>query len=225
MNRGEIRDEIRRLIKDTDSNDPRWSDTVLNTRIDQSHEKIAALAKCIIERYTTNLVASTAEYTVPDYYLEDISVQVLNSDSQWVTLKKTTEKERDVKNPKWRDDDLDLPVFYYVRDNVIGLYPCPTTARTNGLRIDMYRRPDAMTADADIPFEETKEMYPYHESICFDVAANCKFDDGKFNQGFAYRAETQKIIRDIRSLYAGKNEGTRMPNIYEQVRESSRRSL
>lgn len=224
MDRGEIRDEIRRLLLDTDTNNPKWSDTVLNARIDLSHDRIACLTKCIETRITDGVDLNTSEYDLPDFFLEIKNVQILDSgSSSFRAIDKVTEEELDNSNPNWRSLSSSIQSFYQ-RRNKIGLFPTPNYTQSDSLRIDMYRRPDAFAADDEIPFEGITSLYPFHMVIAYDVARMCSMDDVNANKITIFTAETDKLTRQILYQLATTSEETRIPNVYEQGRSRARRT-
>lgn len=224
MNRGEIRDEIRRLVSDTSTDTSRqtWSDAILNTRIDAAHEKIACITKCIETRYTDSLVSGTSEYALPSYYLEVISVAVKDNDGNWKQLIKSSENELDIQDSGWRDRDGSNLTNFYIRNGYIGIYPNPDYASTNGLRVDMYRRPTAFTADTDIPFDSNNELYAFHDILAYEVATKCSLDSRKKEDAAYFRGLVEDGIRKINYQLASDSEDTRMINVYESDRETSR---
>jgi hypothetical protein len=224
MNRGEIRDEIRRLVRDTDSTNPRWSDTVLNARIDISHEKISCLTKCIISRITDNLVSGSAEYPLPDVFLEEFNVTWLDSDGLWKVLSKKSERELDLEVANWRSLTCSTPVNYYIRRNKIGIVPYPDFSRSSSLRLDIARRPDTFTLDADIPFQGRTDLYPFHNTISYDVAIQCKIDDGTYQDASGLKALFDEGVRMIKYQNLEDSSDTRIKSVYEIGREQPRRT-
>lgn len=224
MDREDIRDEIRRLVQDTDSVNPRLSNTILNARIDLAHERISSITKCIETRIDDNIVADISEYTLSQDWIDIINVMVKDANDEWLSLEKVTEKELDLLSEGWRNDDDTTPVKYYIRNNYLGLYPTPNTAKTDGLRVDMHIRPTSMDDDTDIPFNGLYEMYPFHEILCFEVASKCFYDIGKFKEALAFEDKVMRLIKEIKEQMSKEIEGTRTPNVYETIREVERRT-
>jgi hypothetical protein len=220
MNRGDIRDEIRRKTNDTDSNNYVNTDAVLNAWIELSHQNIGSETKCDPYRYTASIVANTAEYAMPDYFIEATGVMYL-SDGEWVPLRKYTENDLDAEDPGWRDIS-GTPRQWYQRINYIGLVPYPTAAVTNGLRIDMVRLPTIFSTDADVPFDGVKDMYPYHEIICFDAALRALSSDDK--RYAIYSRERDILKKKMFSQVNNKSSETRITNVYDSLRRNNRRA-
>jgi hypothetical protein len=223
MDREAIRLEVRRLILDTDTTNPRWSDTVINDRIDISHDRISTLSECINDRITDGIDNAVSEYDLPDYFLNITSVAIKESgSSQWKGIKKVSEHELELLSDSWMND-TGTPRAYYMRGHKIGLYPIPNYTQTSSLRLDITRRPDAFTADTDIPFNSIPSLYAYHDILAFDVARMCSMDEGNANKIAIFSSEVDRILRQINYLLAADEEMTRMPNVYEQNRVGPRR--
>lgn len=228
MNLGEIRDEVRRIIKDTDTNisRQRWSDTVLDNRINIAQGKIAAITLCLSKRVTPDIdiVAGTSEYDLDADFLSDIAVQYLDSGSEWVTLTKTTEEELSSRGINWRVTTGSAPSHYYISRGKIGLYPCPDFSRSTALRQDIYCRPDDITDDADVPFNASALLEDFHDIIVIDVARTCKISEGLKDDAELLRSERDDRIRDMKMILNMDLTNQRMINIYESARTSTRRT-
>ena len=226
MNRGEIRDEVRRMVQDTDTDTTRqrWSDTVLDSRIDQAHERIVALTKCVTARQTDDIVSGTQEYAVPQTCLEVTNVMWLDTNSVLTSLTKMTESELNSANPTWRADTSSTPTTYYRRGNYIGVYPKPDYDRTGGLVYDYISRPTSLTSDNSIPYGALYDLYPFHDCIAYMVAEQCKFDELKFTEAQAISQILAIKVREMKYHVTAEPEGARMVNIYETARSSPRRT-
>jgi hypothetical protein len=139
-------------------------------------------------------------------------------------LEKKTETELDLEVSNWRHETSDTPTFFYIRRSYIGIVLTPNFSKTNGLRVDFFRRPDAFTLDTDIPFDEIPELYPFHDSICYAVTIKCKQDEGDWISAEKLQLEFYKRISEIKEQVSFKNEETRLKNIYETVRSAPRRT-
>jgi hypothetical protein len=224
MDRQSIREEIRRLVRDVDTINPRWSDTVLNSRIDQAHEYIACETRCIWTRATDiDLVAGTQEYALPSNFLEETEVLYKNSSDEWSMLEKKQIRELDLEGWNWRALTGD-PSMYYIRGAYIGLVPYPDTSRTGALRIDLAIRPTAFTSETDIPFDSNNEFYAYHDALCFYVALKCKLDENQDKDANAMNIILTQRVAQIQKQVESKSVGTRIMNVYEIGRAKSRRA-
>lgn len=227
MDRTALRTEIRQLINDTsvDTDRQRFSDTVLNTRIDDAQERIVQLTKCIESRITTDITAGTSEYDFPAEFLIETQVLYLNSDGDWKMLRKISETELNYYYSTWRSES-GTPSHYYLRRSAtkLGLYPNPDTSRTSALRIDFVRRPTALVDDTSIPFNALTRLYPFHDIICLEVAKLCSLDEKKMDPVTYFEQKLVQRLRQLMDFVSEPIEGTRIINAYELARASVRRT-
>lgn len=222
MDRQAIRDEVRRLVRDLDSYNYRWSDTVLNSRIDQAHERASVITKCVVSlNNLVNVVAGTSAYSIPTGFLEPIEIRCKSGD-KWYALDKVRVEELNLTGEDWRSE-TGTPTKYYTLGAYINIYPIPDTSVASGMSIDMYSRPSAFSSDTDIPFSGDVKLYAFHDAISYEVAGKCKQDDGKFDEANQFLAIFQQKLREIKNQIASDTEDTRTPNVYEEERESSLR--
>lgn len=228
MDREDIRDEVRRLVRDTSSTTTkqRWSNTVINDRLNEVHKEICARALIYRVRATAvNIVSGTAEYDMPTDFIKEEAIYFLNSSSEWRPLVKKTEKELDMYDKNWRDTSGDPSTHYYLRIDKIGLYPNPSVTRNSALRVDYIRVPASFTQDTDVPFGSLAEYYPYHRLVAVETARRCMSDRGQdfINEIATFGVEYEKGLRELIALNNSKNEQTRITNSYERARKCSRR--
>lgn len=223
MNRGTIRDEICSLNQDTDRSNPRWSDAVLNARIDLAHDEIASLTHCVPERKTVNSLANTGEYVLGDDVLQVNNVLYKNDNGDYYPLVKMTEEELDEEDLLWRSRS-GTPKYWYQRINYVGLVPYPEKAVTAAMLQDCAVLPVAFSTDADIPWDAVKELYSFHVAIAYRVAMACAIDNGTQAKYALMSMEYDKYIKMIRSQVDNKGTNTRMPNVYDSTRKPNRRS-
>ncbi len=226
MDREAIRDEARRLYEDTSTtaSKQRWSNTVLNTRINEIHKAICVRTKCIRSRITVDTItAGTAEYAMPSIFINAIAAYILDSASDWLPLVKKTEKELDMYDRNWRDTSGDPASHFYRRREYVGLYPNPSVTRASALRVDFYRLPDDFSADTDVPYESVTEYFPFHRLIAVK-AARQSLPKGDTEGKLLLTREFEKGIREMIQVNQLRGEETRMTNIYEQARTSPRRT-
>lgn len=230
MNRSNLRKEVRMMIGDVDlnvvlgtPNNSEWDDTTLNERLDLAHEKVVDDTGCVETRFNNDITSGIAEYDLPDNFLYATQVLFLNSSNVYTKLQPITEVELDMSVVEWRDES-GTPSHYYTRRQKIGLYPKPNASKTNGLRIDCIRRPDAFTGDSDIPFQSISPLYPFHRLIAELVAVWCKRDKKDYAGADKLYQDYLIGIRNMKSRLSERWEDRRIINIYEMAREGSRRT-
>lgn len=224
MNLGQIRAELRRLIRDTseDTSLQRYSDGVLLTRINNTQEEMSAFTQMLESQVDVNITAGTAEYAFTSIIMAVKKAYWKNGAGVYVPLNKKTTTELDLTNPDWRDESGD-PNSYYIRDNFVGLYPNPQTSLTAGLRLEIVNRPVDLAADGDIPFNSEYQFYFAHQGIAFGAGRLCLMDEGKWNEATALESRYSNVIREIQKQMSSENTDTRIPNVYE-INRSVRRS-
>jgi hypothetical protein len=221
VNLKNIREEIRRLIKDV-SEDPglqRWSDAVILSRINAIQEEVSAFTNMLETSLDINAVSGQSEYPFTSVILAVKKAYWKDDNGTYIPLEKKTTTELDIIDKEWRDTN-GTPSVYYIRDNYIGLYPNPDVTRTAGLRIEVAERPTDLAIDADIPFNSIYQFYPFHQGICFGVARLCMFDEGKFNEASQFETRHYNVIKEIQKQISSENIDVRIPNVYESLRSS-----
>ena len=190
LTRGEIREQIRWTVGDVapqaSTMTYRWSDDILNKRINIVQEEIASLTKCIVNRSTNvALIANQREYILPDDALNIIRVAfwITGSTASHKSLEWRSIGGLDNEMPFWETLAGGIPLKYYQRGKYIGLVPPPSSsyAATGNLKIDYVARPQPLSNDSDIPFNSDPYLYPYHKLIVLGVAIMCFTDDGNAN--------------------------------------------
>ncbi len=218
MTREDIRNEIRRLVNDTDTDTTRQrhTDAAINSRIDWVNEDIVAKTLCLPSRITNDLTAATAEITLPDDFLFPTDVWRLDG-SDWVPLGEMDIPTLDHQHPAWQSLSGN-PSVYYIRRNKIGLVPYPSATISGGLRIDFIQRPDALGADGSFPFNGVTKLYPYHYNVVLGVTYKVLYDEAKNEQADRFFGMYNKEIKDMKKFIGERPQGTaRIRNIYEQV--------
>jgi len=217
MNRSEIRDEVRRMIRDTDPDTTRrrWTDTDLNGRIDISHEKIVQLTGILETSITNNITSGTSGYALPDIYLKDL-IGYWNDGSSWRPLQKTTKTELNFYDNTWQSaTGSELTHYYISHNNLFSVYPTPNFSRSSALRLDILKRPDALSSDSEIPFDNIYEYFPFHDLLAIETARACLADEGKEKEFIIKQGELQTRLAQLRSQNSEQYDGTRIVNIYE----------
>jgi len=191
LNRGNIRSQIRYFICDTStiSTQQRWTDSILNQRINLAQYDICAKTFCLQSRAKIDTVTGTREYILPDdfYTIIRAAFEISTSAGDFERLGWVSIRKLDL-DGSWEDDSNGKPLEYYIRRNRIGLVPAPSSSYSGSqtLQIDYAEIPDEMNSDTDIPFNGRKRLYPYHELIVWRVVADCMCDDRQMNMADYY---------------------------------------
>ena len=75
-----------------------------------------------------------------------------------------------------------LPIEYYLRQNVIGFIPVPSTDQSDVIRIDFYAWGSALTATTDSIFGGQNELKAYQHILQHYVTGQLLRRDGKHDQ-------------------------------------------
>jgi hypothetical protein len=140
VNRLEIRTLIRKNLGETTA--AFWTDTELNTWIDDACDDLAFRAKCIRTNTLVTPVVDTAEYTLSSLIpklLSVLEVYYYQNATNWGKLKPTNRTDLDVEHPGWRSASSGTPTEYYWdrEEDLFGLYvkPNSTNAVANYVKI------------------------------------------------------------------------------------------
>ncbi len=134
------------------------SDAQLKIVINAGAVDVATIAKCMHRTKTFNIEADKQEYSIvgdiaSDYVsMADSGIWMYNG-TQWKEVEEKSRKFLDNKYINWRERDAsDVFLYFYVEDDMLGFYPTPESARTDGGEINYFRKGDEMVNDDDVPF-------------------------------------------------------------------------
>lgn len=203
LNTTQIEEQIRYQVRDTTDtvNNPRWSEDILLKRINIVQDDIVAFTKCLKGRCLVTPIAEYGEYRLPNDLLTIDRVTYSISDSTtdhkrltWMSL-----ADLDIDKMTWEGIGSGLPREYYERRNYIGLYPKPssTYATTKALKIDYWKKPEALSDDDDIPFDGDYSLYPYHDLIIIGVVIMCKKDEGSWQEVQVLQVEYAALLKSL----------------------------
>lgn len=196
LTRSDIREQVRYFINDATSTttNTRWTDDVLNKRINIVQTDSAIWTRCLMGRVLITPVAEVSEYRMPDDLVTVDRVSYLSVTGSTISYRKlewTTMSKMDIDKTNWEYVSASVPQWYYERRNLIGLHPKPSAAycQARALKIDYYKVPDALDEDTDEPWDADYSLRGYHYLIVTGVVAMCKKDEGILNEYQAYQNE------------------------------------
>jgi hypothetical protein len=130
-------------------------------------------------RYTlAGTVASQQEYPVPDAVMTVHTVRYYDG-TDWKRLGFLPYQEQ---LGNHYDEEAIQPSFYYVRDNLIGLIPVPSSSGTSDLRIFTSYVPDELTDEADEPLGGSRILKVFRKALVPYIVAQMKISDSKQDQ-------------------------------------------
>lgn len=187
MTLSEMRSEVRFRIHDTTSTvnvfNLRYSDSFLNTRINQVMKEISQTAYPIYSKQLISAVTAQQEYAVSTDTIKIDKVVFLISSStssyRRLTYETPNSLDTDV-SPTWEQNPPALPLYWYQINNKIGIVPAPsgTYSVANAIKIYYYKQPQIMLSDTDSPFDGVYSLESYHYLIVLGTVIKCKQDIG-----------------------------------------------
>jgi len=190
LTRGEIRTGIRYKIRDTtdtlNNDNPRWTDGILNQRINNAQDFIVGYTHCLYDKYLISPVTGQSEYNLPPGWttIDRVSYMHTTSTSGYKKLTQSEQVNLDRDMQTWEIRTAGYPMYYYIRGSSIGIVPKPSGgySHANALKIEYYKKPTDLTADTDIPFDGFYNLYIWHDLIECKVTAECLEDENKTTQ-------------------------------------------
>lgn len=171
--------------------------------------------KTDLPSFLSTLVAGQSDYSLPvvtgtatsGAALEVYRIEVLDSNSQWINLKKIDANQVGVALPEFMDTD-GIPQYYDLRGNSFFLYPAPSASQmtlTNGCRIYIRRELYEFTTS-----DTTKEPpFPRGFHRLYSLGASIAWLSGNtkdFSLVDRYQIEREKLKRDLQRYY-GRRHG------------------
>lgn len=197
FDREDIRNEVRDVLRDNQASTTRrrFSNTTLNRRINISQKNIAAYTRCLTSRIRVTTIADQRGYIMPNIVGEitRVSYSISTDTTTYKRLPRVNYAKLDQDTAQWDNEDSSDPNKYCLRRNRVELSPPPATAYagTYKLQVDFAVIPDDLDDDDDVPWNDKKALYPYHELIISDVLSMCFFQERDITMGEYYDKRTE----------------------------------
>jgi len=159
MTRLQLRTLIRKELGETTS--AFWTDSELNTWIDNACDDLAFRSKCIKNNGKMTTTASTAEYVLSVYFpkaLAVLEVYYYQDGATWERLDSTSRDQLDRETPGWKSSDAGTPTQYYWsrEEDTLGFYVKPDTTNAGTDYAEIYYAEEHTplagdTTEPDIP--------------------------------------------------------------------------
>ena len=178
----QIRTRFRLLVPEVTSTI--LSDTNLNLFINDGALDVVRRTDCLWNYADQTVTAATQTYSVPSDAVRILAVYYGGTGS-WKKLPCVTmDYLGNEINQDWFDNTGTIYGYFEAEQNKIGLYQIPTSAEagTDYLRIYYIEQPDTLVNDSDIPFNNTTNLYPYHDLVLLYVIYKAKQMVGKWEQ-------------------------------------------
>lgn len=189
----EIRDQIRLRIKDSNTSRQRYTDTQLNTLINEAHRDVVNATWVILNSTSITLVSGTTYYSLPS---DTIDIARVTFD--YVPLKETTFQDRDAQTPGSWETSGGRPSRYYqdpTQPGYIGFQPFPNSVTSTGtIRIQYYAQANDLSDDTDEPFNGDNRYVPYHDLLVFFPCYKIFLLENEIPKAQAYAQEYESRV-------------------------------
>lgn len=198
--------EVRRIVRDTNSSNYRWTDAILTERTNAIQNYVCVKTLCVQGRTYLTTTASTREVSISSDCLAILraAYYITGSTEAYKKLIWTSIGGQDYQSNTWQNFGEGLPTEYYKRAGYIGLKPVPssTYAGSNKIQLDYSVMASSLTSGTDIPFNSEVYLYPYHDALVYGVAALCFWDMGNINDFTIAEAKFKDIVDTMKSVVA-----------------------
>jgi len=194
MNFGEMQEQIRLMLGETDSDNSYFTDTEIKAQINRSLIRVASDIPCLLTYKEDTTTASTQRYGLPTDFLQLKDVQLYPSATRRKQLLRLEYDEFEyvgTGNVTMTGEPAYYRVEFGAVDTVTGsppgdlwLYPIPNGTYT--IRVVYFQKPTAMTADAEVT--ELPEFM--HEAVNYHAAWHVSLKDGN-----------QKKVGNLAAMY------------------------
>ena len=199
LTRGDIRDQIRLFVNDTDTSLPNWTDAQLNTRIEMAQIDVVKFSRCLQNTTYYTMVASQTMYAIGQDMLsiERVSYYIVGSTSGYRNMKRYTIPGLDTENDVWENSTRGQPDKYYIWSSTIGLVTPPSISYSgkDKLKIQYVVMPSSFVADTSVPFNDVPYLYPYHELIIWYVVSMCKVDERLYSDAQYFDTKYYNLLK------------------------------
>lgn len=177
--------------------DIKWDERDILRRANIAQDEIVRNTGCTIKiNSDTTSTTGVSEYNKPDDCIRILRVTYASKRLYGVTKSQLdiAASQGAIDSP-WTDNS-DTPTHYYDEDLIkIGCYPKPDTTGDTITFEYVYLPLDLELNDEDIPFDDIKQLYDYHNLFCAYVLWQCFLETGK--EGFLPMAMMhEKIYKD-----------------------------
>lgn len=204
LNVSEIRNNIRIIIKDTDSSRRRYSDTQLLTMINEGQKDVSNSTWMVWKSTTITLVSGTTYYDIPTDVIE-----IARLTREYKVVEETTfdKLDSDAAGSAW-ELISGTPVEYFqdsTQPDKIGIKPFPATSASTGtLRMQYIAQPVDLSSDSDVPYNGYYRYYPYHDLITYYVVTRIFMLEGDVNKIGPYSQLYESRVQMVKDKVGSK---------------------
>ncbi len=199
----EMKDEIVSRLEDVSFDN--FEETEVGIWVNLGVQDVVTKTNCLQSSATADVNSGQREYTQPD---DCFRITRVTYNGKRIGC--TNFEELDTDNVNW-EDETGTPTNYIKYKNEIWLYPMPNADLTAGLKVFYDEMVEKMTADDDVPFNDRKQLYPYHELPILFALHRAYQKDEKFTPNAqAIMGEYVVRIRLMRGELSPPDEPLRM---------------
>jgi len=188
-----------------------FTDDRLTEWLNDAQEEWAEQTKCLWRYFTTTSVESQQEYAPPGGFFPCTIYKV--------TFNSGTGGDKPLSPLRWFDEVYDysttwnttegLPQYYYIRENLIGLVPIPSSDYAGKtIRAEGYRQPSTID-DSTSPNIDDE----YHKYLPYYVAAQMAAIDGRTDLQVRYERYFYGNMGRVKALYVNPQPENRLRQV------------
>lgn len=199
----DLRTELRRILKDSDSTRRQWTDAQLLSYLNEAQRDIVNATWLVQESTSRVLDQLTTYYTLTNDVIAVIGIEFKNSQGNVIDLDETTYDKLQADNPNWRNFN-GAPVEYFIdqatttNQLIVSYIPIPTRSSTGTVTVRYASQVDDLSADSDVPFNGRRELYLHHTTLVYHAAMKILGIMKKFNEALFYGQLYQNSVMFIK---------------------------
>lgn len=190
----ELRTEIRLLIKDPSATRQRYTNSQINTFINEAQRDVVNNTWCISKNTSITLVSGTTYYSLPT---DLIAIQRVTREYRNLPETALIKLDSDFTNGAWANSG-GTPTNYFQdssQTDKIGFYPWPNGSSSTGtVRLIYYTQASDLSSDSDEPFLGLDRFVPYHDLLIYFVAYRVYLLEGEIEKASSYRQEYESRL-------------------------------
>lgn len=203
----EAETEVRRLVKDTATSASlqRYSDTVLDTFLNQAQREVVTQTWCLQKTTTLTLAAGSTWYSLPSDLINVKTARFRDSTGRVRALDQKSYQAIFQTNPDW-ERQPGPPFSYLLRYSTaagsyyeVAFIPIPTISSTGTAVMEYYKQATDLTADSDVLLDGFKILIPYHETVIYPVVAKILLLEGDTASATLYLQLYQDAVKNMNS--------------------------
>lgn len=188
----DLRTNARVLARDAGTTRQRFTDSQVNTFINEGHRDAVATGKLLEGSTSFALVSGTTYYSLPISFFQVKRVQYKNQ-----ILDEKSPEALDNESEGWEEVGGE-PQSYFIHfatRTKIGFQPFPNAAASTGTaKVDFYQQAGTLSSDSDTPFDAVAEFTPYHYGLSLYAAYRMLVIDGNYQLAQFYFQEWQSYL-------------------------------